>query len=280
MDTHKTISAHLPGRGHEPHPFVKWVGGKRQLLDRISPYLPDEYGAYHEPFVGGGALYFHLSPEQAFLSDVNHRLVRTYRALKHDVGQVIARLRQHPHDRDYFLAMRQMDIDRCDDVEVAAWFIYLNRTAYNGLYRVNRHDRFNVPFGAYKNPHICDEENLLACSQVLQGAELGVEDFTAVLKRARKGDLVYFDPPYVPLSATSSFTSYTAGGFGPAEQEKLRDVARTLKRRGVHVLLSNSSACLVRSLYADGFQLHEVGASRSVNCKGSGRGRVVELLIR
>src|SRR5262249_37855139 len=158
----------------------------------------------------------------------------------------------YPHRRAFFYSMRDVDIDALSNAEVAAWFIYLNKTGYNGLYRVNRRNRFNVPFGRYKNPTICDEPTLRGCACALAGAELVTGDFEAVVARARRGDFVYFDPPYVPLSVTSSFTSYTSRGFGAEEQTRLRDVARDLKRRGVSVLLSNSSAPFVRDLYADG----------------------------
>jgi DNA adenine methylase len=162
---------------------------------------------------------------------------------------------------------------------VAAWLIFLNRVGFNGLYRVNSRNQFNVPFGRYANPTICDETNLRLCSAALAGAEIGCEDFAAVLDRARPGDLVYFDPPYLPLSATSAFTSYTSGGFGLADHQRLRDVALTLKRRGVFVLLSNSSAGAVRELYGPPFACTEVPVTRSVNSDATKRGAVTELLI-
>jgi DNA adenine methylase len=261
-------------------PFIKWVGGKRQLLSELEPRIPTRFNTYHEPFVGGGALFFHLLPERAVLSDTNERLVRTYLGIRDTVEDVIDKLASYPHDRDFFLQMRGVDIDAKTDVEVAAWFIYLNRTGFNGLYRVNRSNVYNVPFGDYDNPTICDAENLRACSRALKHTEIRCESFEAVAERARPGDFVYFDPPYVPLSVSSNFTSYTSGGFGMREQQKLRDVARGLKDDGVRVLLSNSSAPEVYELYGDGFELATVGATRAVNCKGAGRGRVQELIIR
>lgn len=262
-----------------PRPFVKWVGGKRQLLPKLLPRLPDRFGTYHEPFIGGGALFFERRPATAVLSDQNERLVRTYRAIRDSVEDVIELLRGYPHDKEFFLDMRRRDIDAGTDVEVAAWFIYLNRTAFNGLYRVNSRNGFNVPFGRYASPRICDAKNLRACSTALQRADIRHESFESVLDRARRGDFVYFDPPYVPLTATSNFTSYTADHFGPNEQIRLRDLALELKRRGVHVLLSNSSAPFVRELYAEGFELEEVQATRAINSVGSGRGAVTELLM-
>jgi DNA adenine methylase len=263
-------------------PFVKWVGGKRQLLSSISKYAPTlEAGAtYHEPFIGGGAVFFYLQPRKAVLTDSNQRLIRTYRGIKSDVEGVIKLLRSYPHEKGFYLEMRARQIDEEDDVTVAAWFIYLNRTGYNGLYRVNSKNGFNVPFGDYKKPTICDPDNLRACARALRGARIEKRDFGSVLTRAKKGDFVYFDPPYIPLTATSRFTDYTSEGFSDAEQVRLRDVALELKRRGVTVLLSNSSAPRVYDLYEPYFECVEVDARRSVNCDPNGRGRIVELLIR
>ncbi len=261
-------------------PFLKWAGGKRQLLPHLLRHVPRRFGRYIEPFVGGGALFFALRPSKATLADVNERLIRAYRGVSGQVDDVVRLLRGYPYEPDFFYRMRARDIDAGTDAEVAAWFIYLNRTGYNGLYRVNRKNRFNVPFGRYANPTVCDEPTLRACAGALAGKRLVVDDFQAVADSAARGDFVYFDPPYAPLSATSSFTSYTSCGFGPQEQERLRDVALGLKKRGVHVLLSNSSATLVRDLYAKGFDVFEVSATRMVNSKGSGRGSVAELVIR
>ncbi|MFO0660219.1 MAG: DNA adenine methylase [Polyangiaceae bacterium] len=261
-------------------PFLKWVGGKRQLLDSLRTYKPSTFRRYHEPFVGGGALFFALAPSQAYLSDRNERLIRSYIGIRDHVDQVISLLRSYPHEKTFFETMRASNVDAGSDAEVAAWMIYLNHTAYNGLYRVNKSNRFNVPFGNYKNPTICDEQRLRACSVSLRGAELDCNDFTRVVDRAKRGDFVYFDPPYVPLSTSSSFTNYTAGGFDMSRQIELRDVARALKKKGVHVLLSNSSADEVRRLYARGFDVVEVGATRAVNSRADRRGKVVELLIR
>jgi DNA adenine methylase len=260
-------------------PFIKWAGGKRQLLPELLRRVPPRMGRYFEPFVGGGALFFALRPKRAVLADVNDRLIRTYKGVRDQVEDVIERLRSYPYDSKFYYEMRAQEIDSRSDAELAAWFIYLNRTGYNGLYRVNRENRFNVPFGRYTNVTICDESNLRACSAALAGVELLCADFE-VARRAKKGDFVYFDPPYVPLSATSSFTGYTSGGFGPAEQERLRDTARKLKRRGAVVMLSNSSAGLVRELYAEDFEVQEVTAMRLVNSRATGRGAVTELIIR
>ena len=270
-------------------PFVKWAGGKRRLLRDLQGDIPERFGRYHEPFVGGGALFFHLAGRRppasepwAVLSDANRRLVRTYRAVRDQPKRLIERLREHAadHSKDSFYAVRALDPDSfVDDVEVAAWFIYLNKTGFNGLYRVNRKGGFNVPMGRYKNPNICDGDNLRACSRALQGVDIRHEGFEKAASRAVDGDFVYFDPPYVPASATANFTAYTSDGFGFAEQERLRDVARDLKGRGVRVILSNSDTPPVRSLYQRGFAKRQVMMTRAVNSRATKRGSVPELLI-
>jgi DNA adenine methylase len=267
-------------------PFLKWVGGKRQLLREITRHAPKSFGRYHEPFVGGGALFFHLRQSHAcpaFLTDRNQRLIRTYRGVQHDVEGVIKLLGEHErrHSKPYFHEMRdQREIDSGTMTEVAAWMIYLNRTGYNGLYRVNSSNIFNVPFGKYENPRICDADNLRACARALARAELDTAGFESVLDRARRGDLVYFDPPYRPLTATSKFTDYTSEGFGDEDQERLHDVALKLKKRDVFVVLSNSSSPFIKKLYRDGFEQHKVGARRAVNSDPKGRGLVEELILK
>ncbi len=261
-------------------PFLKWAGGKRQLLPALLRHVPERFPNYFEPFVGGGALFFNLRPKKAVLADVNERLIRTYTGVRDHVDDVIGLLRGYPHSEKFFYELREVDIDARTDAEVAAWFIYLNRTGFNGVYRVNRRNLFNVPFGRYDKPTICDEATLRACSTALAEAELLVADFEAVVAHAKRADFVYFDPPYVPLSVTSSFTAYTSGGFGLDGQTRLRDVALDLKKRGVNVLLSNSSAKSVCDLYKEGFEMTKVSATRLVNSKVSGRGAIKELIIR
>jgi DNA adenine methylase len=268
-------------------PFVKWAGGKRQLLPELQRYVPASFARYIEPFVGGGALFFQLSARlgasectpRALLADVNQRLIRTYQGVRDAVEDVIALLAGYLHDEQFYYRLREKPIDGLSDAEVAAWFIYLNKIGFNGLYRVNRQNRFNVPFGRHKNPTICDEQTLRACSRALAGVELQVAGFELSAQRAEAGDLVYFDPPYVPLSVTSSFTRYTSDGFDAEAQKRLRDVALSLKQRGVHVLLSNSSASSVRELYRKDFEIVEVSATRLVNSKAAGRGAITELVI-
>ena len=265
-------------RRQEPRPFVKWAGGKRQLLAAILKHIRKGYGTYHEPFLGGGAVFFAIRPPKAFLSDSNERLVRCYKGIRNDVAKVIQLLKGFKKDRDFFLKMREQKIDDASDPEVAAWFIFLNKMGFNGLYRVNSKNQFNVPFGNNKRSQIFDQANLEACSDALRRAEVEHEDFSRVEERAQPGDLVYFDPPYVPLSSTSYFTSYTVKGFTNEDQIRLRDLALRLKEKGVQVILSNSSTA--RNLYNHGsFSLQRVLASRAVNSKADRRGKIAELLI-
>jgi DNA adenine methylase len=269
-------------------PFIKWVGGKRRLVPTLLRQAPSDFGNYHEPFVGGGALFFALANQTpqakrwANLSDQNLRLIRTYRAVRDDVEGLIARLRDYAesHDKDQYYAVRALAVDAMeDDADAAAWFIYLNKTGFNGLYRVNQKGGFNVPIGRYAKPNVCDGDNLRAASRILQGVDIRHEGFESVVGRAKAGDFVYFDPPYVPASGTANFTAYTRSGFGPAEQERLRDVARSLKNKGVRVILSNSDTAPVRTLYQRGFRKSQVMVARAVNSRASARGAVPELLI-
>lgn len=272
-------------------PPVKWVGGKRQLLPELLKHIPmptqigfgKNEGHYYEPFVGGGALFFKLRElgfqGSATLGDGNERLVRMYMGVRNDVEAVIECLKGMHYDRDEFYETRARLIDTAEDVEVAAWFIYLNRTCFNGLYRVNRKNEFNVPFGKYTNPTICDADGLRRTSVALRKTTFKIGDFEKTVKSAERGDLVYFDPPYVPVNKTSDFTGYTRDGFTFEDQERLRDCALALKRRGVHVVLSNADVPIVRKLYANVFKIHAVSARRNINSKGNSRGAVGEVII-
>lgn len=277
----KTASrARVPEQPARAKPFVKWAGGKRQLLGKIHEHLPRTYGTYHEPFLGGGAVFFSLAPRgEAFLSDSNERLVRCYKGIQKNAKGVISLLKGYKRDRAFFERMREMDIDSAEDEEVAAWFIFLNKTGFNGLYRVNRKNRFNVPFGDSSQRQLFDEENLMACQRALSRATIECQDYQQVEQRARPGDLVYFDPPYLPLSATSSFTSYTARGFSENDHIALRDMALRLKDQGIHVLLSNSSPA-AKFYERPSFRTVRVLATRQVNRNADGRGKIAELLIK
>ena len=263
-------------------PVLKWVGGKGRLLPELLARLPQTLGAYHEPFVGGGALFFALAGTgrlgQVYLSDANAALIDVYLALRDDVDRVIAALRGHRYDRDHYYRVRAQRPAELSLPERAARVIFLNKTCYNGLYRENRAGQFNVPFGRYVNPTICDEPNLRAASAILQQVDIARRRFDTVLDYANEGDFVYFDPPYVPLSPTANFTTYDRAGFGPDDQTQLRDVFAELARRGVWAMLSNSDTPFVRELYA-GFRVEQLFAARAVNSRANGRGKVAEVLV-
>lgn len=274
----------------KPRPFVKWVGGKRQLLKqfrRMNLYPPDRFdpsvGRYFEPFVGGGAVFFDLLPERAFLSDLNGELVTTYNVIKNNVDDLIQSLNKHKYNKEYFLKIRAKNPSNLSDVEVASRFIFLNRTCFNGLYRVNRKGEFNVPFGAYKNPTICDVENLRKVSNALRHVEIKNQDYKAVLEKAKRGDFVYFDPPYYPISKTALFTSYTANRFFEKEQIELRDTFLALSKRGCFVMLSNSDTPFINQIYSEikrhGVKISKVDAGRAINSNSSGRGKIKEVLV-
>lgn len=267
----------------ETYPIVKWVGGKRQLMFELLKNMPENYNRYFEPFIGGGALFFYLQPDNAYISDMNEELINLYQVVRDNVDELITDLQKHDISKEYFMEIR--NIDRTDeyknwsDVKKASRFIYLNRTCFNGMYRVNSKGEFNVPFGHYKNPRILDENNLINCSNLLQRTEIKHADFSEILKKVKKGDFVYFDPPYVPLSETSSFTSYTKDGFDMDMQFKLRDVCDELDTIGVKFLLSNSDTKLVNELY-ENYNIKKVFASRQINANADGRGKITEVLVR
>lgn len=263
-------------------PCFKWAGGKTSSLPDILQRLPAKISTYYEPFVGGGAVFFALAAEQRFknavLGDANDELMRAYGALRAHPDNVVDALKTHVHEEKRYYQVRGQDPKMLKPSDRAARLIYLNRTCFNGLYRVNKKGIFNVPFGDYSNPTICDEENLRAVALALKDARLLGEDFGQTVRSAGRGDAVYFDPPYVPLSETSSFTGYAKGGFDFFDQERLRNTALTLAERGVHVLLSNSDTPFVRQLY-EGFRIEEVQARRAINSKGKKRGKIGELII-
>lgn len=273
-----------PTRHYVPDakPFLKWAGGKSRLISKYEPYLPAraEIGRYFEPFIGSAALFFHLQPRWARLSDCNRKLIEVFEVVRDDVDALIEALQPHKNEKSYYYRVREQDPADLSKVARAARIIYMNRTCYNGLYRENQKGEFNVPFGRYKNPTICDEARLYAASAALQGVELCAGDFADAVAEAGTGDFVYFDPPYVPLNATSSFTSYSRFGFDEADHHRLAETIHDLGERGCRVMLSNSSAPLVYELYEDrGYELHPIKARRNINSKANKRGPVTELLI-
>ena len=272
----------------KPKPFVKWVGGKRQLLKQfrdLGLYPPENFdpitNTYFEPFVGGGAVFFDLLPETACLSDLNNELVVTYNVIKNDVENLIKSLKKHKLDKEYFLKIRAQNPEKLSDLNTASRFIYLNRTCFNGMYRVNSKGGFNVPFGKYTNPLICDESNLRKASKALKNVEIKKQDYKEVLKKTKKGDFVYFDPPYYPVSKTASFTSYTSESFLEKEQIELRDTFIELHKRGCFVMLSNSDTPFINKIYSEpkGLRITKVQAGRAINSDASKRGKITEVLV-
>ena len=272
------------------YPFVKWAGGKTQLLSQLDKHLPATFGRYFEPFLGGGAVFFHLlssrGPFEAHLSDVNCDLITAYRAVKEGVDELIAALRRHEsrfgQERGrYYYELR--DLVPAGAVNRAARFIMLNKTCFNGLYRVNKSGKFNVPLGRYDNPRICDEQALRQAGAALRmcRARLYDKHYSDVLSRAKEGDLVYMDPPYSPASTTAKFTQYTNGGFGDDDQAELCSVFEELTARGCKVILSNSDTPFIRKLYWRHMrQAVHVEAARAINCNAAKRKGHTELLIR
>lgn len=261
-------------------PFLKWAGGKGRLLKQYEPLFPRQpYRCYHEPFLGGGAVFFRLKPDRAVLSDSNLELIELYWTVRDQCARLIEAVRQLPLGREAYYAVREMDPQRLTRLERAARTIYLNRTCYNGLYRVNRKGQFNVPYGRYAKPFVLNEHVLFAAEAVLQGIKIFHEDFSGVLSRAKAGDFVYFDPPYHPLSSTAYFTSYTSDSFDEQEQRRLFDTFCQLDKKGCLVMLSNSNTPLIKDLYQN-YLCTQVVAKRLINCQGAKRGEVSELVIR
>jgi DNA adenine methylase len=267
-------------------PIIKWVGGKRQLLAAIQQYVPSQYNIYYEPFIGGGAVLFALQPKKAVVNDINDELINLYRVVMEDVAALITDLEKHQNNAVYFYHIRELDRDKqkyhnLTAVEKASRLIYLNKTCYNGLFRVNRAGEFNTPFGSYKNPKIVNAAALKAVSAYFNRADitLGNQDFEAVLQTARKGDFVYLDPPYDPVSDTANFTGYDRGGFDRQEQRRLKRVCDDLTRREVQFLLSNSATPFIKELYRE-YRLKIIQAKRAINSDPDKRGAIDEVLVR
>ena len=268
-------------------PFLKWAGGKRQLINQyknlqILPPNNFNYNSnYFEPFLGGGAIFFHLNHQNSFLSDLNEELVITYNAIKNNVLELISSLKCHKNNLEYFKEIRSLKISEMNNLEIASRFIYLNKTCFNGMYRVNKSGQFNTPFGNYENPMICDIENLLSVSKSLKYTSIKHSHFREIKKFIKTGDFIYFDPPYDPISKTSQFTSYTKFNFSEQDQIELRDFAYQLSKSGCYVMLSNSDTNFINSIYSElpNFKIHKVFASRSINSVADKRGKINELVI-
>jgi len=270
-----------------PQPCLKWAGGKRQLLTEIRKYLPrpQDFTTYYEPFLGGGAVLFDVQPATAVVNDINAEVINVYRVIKEQVNELIAHLKTHKNEPAYYYQIRELDrtpdFQTCSLVAKASRVLYLNKTCYNGLFRVNRQGQFNVPFGRYKNPKIVDEANLQAISAYLNEHDVTIlhTDFAAALTQIPPRSFVYLDPPYDPVSDSASFTGYTLNGFNRTEQVRLREVCRALDRQGCKFLLSNSATPFIVDLYRE-YQTIFVTASRCINSKISGRGKIDEVLVR
>jgi len=267
-------------------PVLKWVGGKRQLLDTLTPLLPKRINAYCEPFIGGGALLFKIQPSSAYINDINEELIRVYDVIKNDVEALIIALEDFRNEADYFYDVREWDRDKeryslLSDVEKAARVIYLNKTCYNGLFRVNNAGEFNSPFGNYRNPNIVNAPTLRAVSSYFNKATINLtsSDYAEVLDTLPRNTFVYLDPPYDPVSDTSSFTGYSRGGFSRDEQIRLRECCDELNERGIKFMLSNSATDFIKEQYAD-YNITIVQAKRAINSDGAKRGEVDEVVVR
>lgn len=267
-------------------PVLKWVGGKRQLLPSIVPLLPQNYKTYVEPFLGGGALLFATQPKVALVNDVNEELINVYQIVKNNVEDLISLLKTYDNSSETFYRIRGLDRDiekyvSLSAVEMAARIIYLNKTCFNGLFRVNRKGQFNVPFGEYKKPNIVNESVLRGASEYFNSVDITFtsKDYLSVLESVPSDSFVYLDPPYDPVSETASFTGYAKGGFSRDEQVKLRDACVALDDTGIKFMLSNSATDFIKELYAD-FEINIVSANRAVNSNGSKRGKVEEVIVR
>lgn len=268
-------------------PILKWVGGKRQLLEQIRPLIP-ECSTYYEPFIGGGAVLFDRQPKKAVINDSNKELINVYTVVKDNPDQLINKLIEHKEQNceEYFYEIRALDRDKkrfdlLTDIDKAARIIYLNKTCFNGLFRVNSLGEFNSPWGKYKNPNITSETTIRAMNKYLNKADVTLKcgDYRDALNGIRKGSFVYLDPPYMPLSSSSSFTGYTASGFGEEEQIALKEQCDILNRRGVKFLLSNSSCDFIEDLYGE-YIVTIVGAKRAINSNAEKRGEIDEVLVR
>lgn len=278
------MSRSVVSRNKLVQPFLKWAGGKRQLLEEIRKYSPRRFNTYYEPFIGGGAVLFDLQPKKAVINDINSELINTYKIVRDQVNEIIEDLSKHRNEKDYFYELRELDrnprFQELSDIERASRLIFLNKTCYNGLFRVNSQGQFNVPFGDYKNPNIVNEVIVRAVNHYLSSNEVKIlnQDFSEALSSARRGDFVYIDPPYDPVSDSSSFTGYSLDGFGRKEQIRLKETVDDLTKRGCHVLLSNSATDFIKDLYHD-YRIVIVEATRAINSDATRRGKINEVLV-
>ena len=272
-------------------PFIKWVGGKRNLLKQLLPLFPKKFNNYFEPFLGGGAVFFELysknllENKKVVLSDINKELINTYKVIQNNPHNLIEKLKiyKKEHSKEFYYYIRELDrkenFNNLSNIERASRFIYLNKTCFNGLYRVNKKGYFNTPMGSYKNPNIADEETILSASQALKEATILHQSFEQIVNNTQKDDFIYFDPPYYPLNKTSSFTSYDSNTFLEEEQKKLFKVFQNLDKKGCFIALSNSDTSFIKNLYKE-YNISFVRANRAINSKANSRGKISEVVIR
>lgn len=273
-------------------PFVKWVGGKGKLISELEKYFPKKFNRYFEPFVGGGALFFQIKQKYnvgfSGINDINKKLITTYKQIQINPKKIISLLKNIETEykklslieqEKYFYDTREKyNKENINDITTAGYLIFLNKTCFNGMYRENSKGEYNIPFGDQKNPTICDEKNILAVSKCLKKTKITNLPFENAIKDCKRGDFVYFDPPYHPINTTSNFTSYHKNTFGPDEQKKLRDVFVSLTKKGCFVILSNSNTEFIKILYKD-FNINYLSAARSINSKSNGRGKIKEIVV-
>ena len=266
--------------------FVKWAGGKTQLLSQFEPLIPDDFNSYVEPFIGSGAMFFFMKKnfelDNIIISDNNEELINVYKTVQNNLDELFVLLQEHKinHSKEYYYEIRSTLVEELSPLERAARFLYLNKTCFNGLYRVNSKGLFNVPIGSYKNPNIVNEKNLREANELLDGVTIKLQDFENSLEYVKSGDFVYFDPPYYPLSKTANFTSYTKNVFLDEEQNKLADVYHEMDQLDCKLMLSNSDTPFIHNLYSgNGYRVEKVQARRMINSNASKRGAIDEVLV-
>jgi len=260
-------------------PFLKWAGGKGRLLNKLSKFFPKNYNSYFEPFIGGGAVFFHLNPEKAIINDLNNELINLYNAIKKNPEKLMEELdglQGNVDDKDFFLKMRSKKPKK--ELDRAVRMIFLNRTCYNGMYRVNSKGEFNVPFGDMGTPKLYEKKNIIACSQALKKTTILCGEYKKLNQRIRKKDFVYLDPPYVPLSDTAHFTSYTSEKFGERQQLELLEFCKKIDQKGGLFMLSNSYNEFTEKLYCK-FNTNTIKAARSVAAKSESRAEIKEIVV-
>lgn len=278
-----TLDLNIPSTKPTLKPFLKWVGGKRQLINQITTHLPKTFNNYYEPFIGGGALLFHLLPRQATISDINHELINVYQCVKKDYIAVVNLLKCFEYNFNFFSVIREWDkdkdyINKYSPEERAARFIYINKCGFNGLWRVNKNGECNVSFGRYSNPDFICEQTLKECSEYLQNITIYQGDFETTIQDAGMNDFIYLDPPYDPISDTSNFVGYSQNGFTKDDQIRLKTKVDQLTRKGVKIMVSNNFTPFISDLYKD-YNQHTLFATRNVNSNSEKRGVVPEILI-